>query len=84
MKVPPKRKGNMGFADFLDKFGRPSMKVPPKRKGNGGCDKAGRAVSPFPSMKVPPKRKGNARRRYRLLHALPWYLNESPSEKEGK
>ena len=34
MKVPPKRKGNLGTAVGLVGAGEPSMKVPPKRKGN--------------------------------------------------
>ena len=35
MKVPPKRKGNVGGVRLLAHHVKPSMKVPPKRKGNG-------------------------------------------------
>ena len=34
MKVPPKRKGNIGDALSPGPSSKPSMKVPPKRKGN--------------------------------------------------
>ena len=34
MKVPPKRKGNVGAVVRLGWSGLASMKVPPKRKGN--------------------------------------------------
>ena len=61
MKVPPKRKGNIGAGRLVHSLSSflASMKVPPKRKGN-------QKVLPGPglvlqaSMKVPPKRKGNA------------------------
>ena len=81
MKVPPKRKGNFSMM-FMNFWGHSSsMKVPPKRKGN--------SFRPMPtspiwtsSMKVPPKRKGNwVGGSFRIPAA---FLNESPSEKEGK
>ena len=34
MKVPPKRKGNLGDEVVVGVAGFASMKVPPKRKGN--------------------------------------------------
>ena len=42
MKVPPKRKGNVGAVVRLGWSGLASMKVPPKRKGNYREDRLAR------------------------------------------
>ena len=67
MKVPPKRKGNLG---------RPILRRNPRESLNESpSEKEGKCASAVPvnlacvlaSMKVPPKRKGNG---YELFYAL--------------
>ena len=60
MKVPPKRKGNWGFAQGFDCRFVALNESPSEKEGKCAVSQS-REGGYVPSMKVPPKRKGNCR-----------------------
>ena len=82
MKVPARRRGNLGKSDNRPSHGVASMKVPARRRGNLRSMRKAVAV-PEASMKVPARRRGN---QVAVQADGSWSrrLNESPRPKAGK
>ena len=83
MKVPARRRGNVGDIITLDVAQNASMKVPARRRGNHSLQKPSQSSPPLASMKVPARRRGNADTGAGAEQKTAG-LNESPRPKAGK